>query len=601
LIGIWGTLTLDFWNRIGVREKYQIVGSITAGSLVALALGIDVWLTLNENIERIAQIHERETSLVFARGKAVLDNLEMRAERLHRMPWTTPPLNDEIRKREYQRLLMETPPLRQIELHNGSGQIKWKLTQYGERTAPQSAKPIFLNTNDKTKGSQYYVTPQTREHAPTLTWRYQFEDSNDWLIYTIDLRYVIDAVQTSAIGKAGRAFLVDRSGVPIVASDGFPVSADLLSKTGDTATGRVNSATQVSSNGVDFFRSVQRIGDTGLSLVGDMPLDEANISRSGIFKRFAVALCAFLIGAYLLNRLTAKLVTRPIIELKKLSDEYFLNSPIGLGKEMKSNDEVSVLAESFNTMAEGLRKASSNLELRLAQKTSQLETEFVTREAQSKEIVKLEERARIVRDFHDGVGGHLVGLLGAAKRDALDAKQIEAMVSDALVDFRIAIDSLSPEDTDLTTALAGLRFRLLPRLKGAGLESEWSLEGLPLHLTFSREIIFHVQRIVAEAITNVIKHAGATRVEVAARVDSALSAMVLEVRDDGVGFAAQASETGQVRGRGVANISQRAQLVGGRVEWRSLSDENEQGSRANGTVMRLQIPMPTGGEITSSQ
>jgi signal transduction histidine kinase len=122
-----------------------------------------------------------------------------------------------------------------------------------------------------------------------------------------------------------------------------------------------------------------------------------------------------------------------------------------------------------------------------------------------------------------------------------------------------------------------------------------------LHLTFSREIIFHVQRIVAEAITNVIKHAGATRVEVVARVDSALSAMVLEVRDDGVGFAAQASETGQVRGRGVANISQRAQLVGGSVEWRNLSEKTGQGSGANGTVMRLQIPMPTEGEVASSQ
>jgi signal transduction histidine kinase len=158
------------------------------------------------------------------------------------------------------------------------------------------------------------------------------------------------------------------------------------------------------------------------------------------------------------------------------------------------------------------------------------------------------------------------------------------MVNDALVDFRIAIDSLSPNETDMTTALANLRFRLIPRLQSAGLASEWTFADVPDRAVFSREAIFHVQRIIAEAITNVVKHASATRVDVRTLWDAPTQRLTIEIQDDGKGTVMSSEASEPRRGRGVGNIQQRVALVGGVVEWVPPTS-------GAGTVVRVVLPV----------
>ena len=80
--------------------------------------------------------------------------------------------------------------------------------------------------------------------------------------------------------------------------------------------------------------------------------------------------------------------------------------------------------------------------------------------------------------------------------------------------------------------------------------------------------------IVAEALTNVVKHAQATRAEVRARVNG--DVIAIEVRDDGVGGA-------DPRGHGLVGVTDRVDALGGRLRIES----------GRGTVLIAELPLPS--------
>jgi two-component system sensor histidine kinase UhpB len=95
-------------------------------------------------------------------------------------------------------------------------------------------------------------------------------------------------------------------------------------------------------------------------------------------------------------------------------------------------------------------------------------------------------------------------------------------------------------------------------------------------------------RVAQEALQNVRKHAGASWVAVATRVED--GEWVLEVRDDGRGFDVGAVAARGRRNFGLQFMRERAELIGARLDVRSRPE--------GGTVVRLAIPMAasTGAE-----
>ena len=92
----------------------------------------------------------------------------------------------------------------------------------------------------------------------------------------------------------------------------------------------------------------------------------------------------------------------------------------------------------------------------------------------------------------------------------------------------------------------------------------------------------HVLRVVQEALTNAMKHARATRLEVDVRDDDEAGMLRVDVTDDGVGVAASARAVASGEGRGLDNMRQRARGLRGELE--VLADA------PRGTRVRLSIP-----------
>jgi signal transduction histidine kinase len=186
-----------------------------------------------------------------------------------------------------------------------------------------------------------------------------------------------------------------------------------------------------------------------------------------------------------------------------------------------------------------------------------------------------QERQRLLRQFHDGLGAQLVGLLSAVQRRSVAPPQIEQALRDTLDDLRLSLDLMDEEDRELGDLLGQLRFRLAPRLQQAGLTLHWrvpvadDLPGPPgLQQPGGAD---RLRRWVQEALTNVLKHAQASEVTVSAGPGW------LSVEDDGIGWprvadgarhagAVPSVEGGAGAGRGLRHMAESARALGATVE-----------------------------------
>ncbi len=210
------------------------------------------------------------------------------------------------------------------------------------------------------------------------------------------------------------------------------------------------------------------------------------------------------------------------------------------------------------------------------ERAEQLQREQV---AEARRIV-VEERSRIARELHDVVA-HRVSLMtvqaGAAKAVAATDPEaalqamgaVEEAGRQALEELRHLLGVLRPE-ADLDElgpqpALADIG-RLVEQTREAGLDVVVTMEDVEGPLPAAVELSAY--RIVQEALTNVLKHAGpGTRAEVSLSGDA--HGVTVEVRDDGGGAAVAVAAHAARRapsGHGIVGMRERALLLGGSLE-----------------------------------
>lgn len=182
-----------------------------------------------------------------------------------------------------------------------------------------------------------------------------------------------------------------------------------------------------------------------------------------------------------------------------------------------------------------------------------------------------EERARLVRDMHDGLGSQLVGMLSTVESGTFTQGELLDELTEALNQLRLTIDSLEPVGEDLSSLLGQLRYRLDARLRKAGFKVMWEVAALPTDAQLSASHINHLQRLLYEAFSNVIKHSRAACVWVHASHDKGSGTNKIVIRDDGCGF-----ESGRPGGRGLSNLAHRAAQLGADLEVRSRPGQGTQ-------------------------
>ena len=169
-----------------------------------------------------------------------------------------------------------------------------------------------------------------------------------------------------------------------------------------------------------------------------------------------------------------------------------------------------------------------------------------------------EERSRIARDLHDDVSGRLLTSLHRP-----DSGLIREDVRTAMADLRTIMRGLAGEHLPAHRLLANLRHEASTRLEAAGISLNWPVdlqsEANPL-LEYSR--YKNLTSAHREVITNILRHAGASHVEVESVCDN--ERICLAIEDDGVGRAAE-NGAEKAGGNGLENIRRRLEEIGGSV------------------------------------
>jgi two-component system, NarL family, sensor histidine kinase UhpB len=271
----------------------------------------------------------------------------------------------------------------------------------------------------------------------------------------------------------------------------------------------------------------------------------------------AVAVVVF-VNVYLLRH-----VVGPVQALTELARRVDLTNP---GRRMPSatpTSEAGELALTFNEML------------------SRLESE--RREATGRVLrAQEDERLRIAQELHDQVGQELTAvLLGLSRIGSQAPEQLRAPVLAAqdavrgtLEDVRRIAIELRPEaldDLGLVSALAVLADRFSQR---SGLAVSERISPQMPSLPAETELV--VYRVAQEALTNVARHSGSRRAELALESDA--DRVTLLIRDSGRGL-----PPGNTPGTGMRGMRERATLIGARLEI---------GNRAThpGCEVRLEIP-----------
>lgn len=175
----------------------------------------------------------------------------------------------------------------------------------------------------------------------------------------------------------------------------------------------------------------------------------------------------------------------------------------------------SYLTRRFGRTLTDLEQLNQELEARVRAREVEIAVKHRRLQRLETERALLEERARLMTDMHDGLGGTLISTLAMVQAGQTNPDLLARALREAIDDLRLMIDSLDPVDGDLCSVLANMRARIEPKLRAAGLRLEWQVADVttPAHLGSTG--VLQVMRIVQESINNVLKHAHATRLRIA--------------------------------------------------------------------------------------
>jgi signal transduction histidine kinase len=239
-----------------------------------------------------------------------------------------------------------------------------------------------------------------------------------------------------------------------------------------------------------------------------------------------------------------------------------------------------VLQERFIDSLQQAESASEQLAQRIGERERQLGASHEQLRRLERAQSAAEERQRIMQDMHDGVGSQLLSTLVVARRGTVSQNDMVTLLQECLDDMRLAIDSLASADPDFLSALGNFRFRMEARFTAMGLPLHWRNHAMPDTIDIAPHAVLQVLRILQEALTNVLKHARASKVE----VDIAFfeASLRMQITDDGIGFPIDEKSNG----RGIGNMRMRA---------RKLDAVFDIESTSSGTTIHLDIPfMPPG-------
>ncbi|WP_285767148.1 sensor histidine kinase [Peribacillus sp. SI8-4] len=245
--------------------------------------------------------------------------------------------------------------------------------------------------------------------------------------------------------------------------------------------------------------------------------------------------------------------------------------------------ELAAMAERMNHIHKQI-----NEQTKLSQKMAN--EKAIDQEKQIQEIVS-QERNRLARELHDSVSQQLFAASmfmsaiteSQADMDTTEMKQfkvVEEMIHQSQLEMRALLLHLRPVALKGKSLQAGMKELLEELAQKVTMDIHWKAEPVIL----DKGIEDHLFRILQESVSNTLRHAKASSLEVLLIVRDGL--IIFRITDDGIGFNAEDAKAGSY---GLQNMHERAVELGGTMQLVSVPNK--------GTKLEVKIPLiHTGGD-----
>lgn len=188
------------------------------------------------------------------------------------------------------------------------------------------------------------------------------------------------------------------------------------------------------------------------------------------------------------------------------------------------------------------------------------------------------ERISIYRDLHDDVGSKLLSIVHAGRDNKLGE-----LARTALESLRNAVSRANSPEQPLDQLLEQLEEETRLRLEGSGHRLLWTqCDAIP-RTVLPSEVVFNLNQIFREIVSNIIRHANASEVHI--QLQSTREKLIFKVEDNGQGIASE-----NVDGNGLNNIKQRAEEINSVVQWENIAQQ--------GLRVRLELPIQQSNDST---
>ena len=219
------------------------------------------------------------------------------------------------------------------------------------------------------------------------------------------------------------------------------------------------------------------------------------------------------------------------------------------------------------------------LDRRVAEKHAELEASYQRMGKLERAAGHAEEREWILREMHDGMGGHLMATLALVEGGRSSSESVGDSLREAIDEMRLMLDAAEAGPGDVLSVLASLRTRFEPRLARHGLRIAWGVDPERSFPELDAVKSLHLLRIVQEALHNAIRHSRGSTISVLTGRETRddRSFAFIEIADDGVGMKAPPDSMHH----GLVNMRRRAREIGAEL---AIS------TGPSGTKVRLSVP-----------
>jgi signal transduction histidine kinase len=314
-------------------------------------------------------------------------------------------------------------------------------------------------------------------------------------------------------------------------------------------------------------------GRAGIVRIGfSYMLVEAALKK--IHSSFLWTLIICLILGQILALVLAYVLTKPIHHLVVVSNALSSGN-FGSRAQIFSNDEIGHLAETFNAMAKSLEKSSKELS-----EKEQIRLSLVRKVVTSQE----EERKRVARELHDETGQSLTSLLlqvQACDMNETDSEQIEKNICNMVNDIKRIASDLRPSLLDDYGLNYALEHYIDDLEKHSHIKMDYQYMSTVDSLRLNRLVEVTLYRIAQESLTNVIRHAQASRVGIVLICSAKDTTLIIE--DNGIGFKENEIQLAKGPSLGIVGMRERVSLIGGELTIESSLEQ--------GTTIRTRIPL----------